>query len=358
MGKTKSRGNGQGTAYRRGRTWEACVVIGWKIPSDPEKPPYPKKHRKGGFPTKSAALAYCMTFDPENRSRPKMTLEQVYDEWSEKYTPRVSETTMAGYSAAYKHFAKLHPLLIDTITASDLQDCMDACKKGKRTHQMMKVTAGLIWAYALDSDYVDKDVTKNLYTGKGTSEQREPLTDDEVKTIRKAICEEPYAEYVYALCYLGFRPGEFLKLKKTDLHTEDGLMYLVGGSKTAAGKDRRVPVPSAISDIINERMNTVGTDYLFPQLTYNRKKEFTGYKEMSDAYFREHVFKPLMDRLGIAEGKVPYGARHTYSDKLKDAAGDDKTKAAIMGHTDYQFTQKRYQSTSIDDIKKVAESIE
>lgn len=358
MPKPKVRGNGQGTAYRRGKTWEACVVIGWEIPSDPNKPPYPKKHRKSGFLTKAAALAYCMAFDPEKHSCPKLTLEQVFMEWSAKYAQRVGQSTMSGYAAAYKHFKKLHPVPIDAITASDLQNCLDECPAGKRTHQQMKVTAGLIWAYAMDSDYVDKDVTRNLYTGKGSSEQREPLTNEEVLVIRRAIGVQPYAEYVFALCYLGFRPGEFLKLKKTDLHEENGVTYLVGGGKTEAGKNRRVPVPAAISDIIAQRMNTAGTDYLFPQVTYNRKKEFTGYKPMSDAYFREHVFKPMMKRLGIAEGKVPYGTRHTYSDKLKEAAGDDKTKAAIMGHTDYQFTQKRYQSTSLDDIKKVADSIE
>lgn len=357
MPKSKSRGNGQGSAYKRGKTWEACVTLKMVIPDDPNKKPYPKKRRKGGFQTKAAALAYCLTFDRNDRARPKRTLEQVYEEWAEKYAPRVGASTMAGYIAAYKHFAPLHSFPIDTITASDLQSCMDDCQQGKRTHQQMKVTAGLIWAYAIDSDYADKNITENLYTGKGVSVQREPLTNDEVAVIRKSIGKEPYAEYVYALCYLGFRPGEFLKLKKTDLHEEEGLSYLVGGSKTEAGKQRRVPIPSAITEIIQNRMNVTGTDLLFPQATFNRKNEFTGYKQMSDGYFRKHVFKPLMERLGIAKGKVPYGARHTYSDKLKEAAGDDKTKAAIFGHTDYQFTQKRYQSTDLHDIKKVADSI-
>ena len=177
--------------------------------------------------------------------------------------------------------------------------------------------------------------------------------------IRSAIGTEPYADYVYALCYLGFRPGEFLALKKSDYHMDQDLAYLTGGSKTDAGRDRRVPVPSQIMAIIQQRLDTPGTDLLFPMLTYSRKADhaFTGYRQMSDAYFRELVFKPMMQRLGIAPGKVPYCARHTYSDKLKAAAGDDKAKAAIMGHTDYDFTRKRYQSTTLDDIRDVANSI-
>lgn len=359
MGKTKSRGNGQGTAYKRKgqSTWTASVVVGWRPPAKEGGHPIPVKRTKAGFATKKEALAYCESLRHAETKRERRTLQQVYDEWSEKYQSRIVSSTMAGYLAAYKHFAPLHARDVASIAAQDLQDCMDACPAGKRTHQQMKVVSGLLWAYAFDKNYLDRDVTKNLYTGKGQSQQRDPLTPEEVQVIRSAIGSEPFADYVYALCYLGFRPGEFLALKKSDLRSENGLFYLIGGSKTEAGTDRRVPVPKAIESIISARLNTVGTDLLFPQYCYNRKHEFTGYKQMRDQYFREAIFKPLMARLGIAEGKVPYCARHTYSDKLKGAAGDDKTKAAIMGHTDYSFTKRRYQSTTLDDIKQVAESI-
>ena len=177
------------------------------------------------------------------------------------------------------------------------------------------------------------------------------------RTIRKAIDSEIYAGYVYALCYLGFRPGEFLALKKSDLHQEGDIIYLVGGGKTEAGKDRRVPVPEVIREIITGRAAVEGTEYLFPMYSYDTHKKFKGFKKMSDAYFRESVFKPLMARLGIAEGKVPYAARHTYSDKLKKAEGDDKAKAALMGHTSYDFTKKKYQSTSIEDLQSVVNTL-
>ena len=357
MGKTKSRGNGQGTAYRRGKTWTAQVIVGWKTPDDDTKRPIPIKKTKGGFATKREAIAACPALLTSTGNEVRYTLKQVYESWEPFYSPRVGASTMVCYASAYKHFSSVHNKYMDLISAGDLQDCMDKCKSGKRTHQNMKCVAGLLWAYALDRNIVQKDVTENLYIGKGESVQRDPITENELKKIKAAFGKDPFAKYVYALCYLGFRPGEFLKLKKTDLHQEDGLMYLVGGSKTDAGKERRVPVPDVIRPIINERLQVIGTDLLFPQLTYNRKKEFTGYKQMSDAYFRESIFKPMMASLGIAEGKVPYCARHTYSDKLKNAEGDDKTKAAIFGHTDYSFTQKRYQSTDLNDIKTVAESI-
>jgi len=357
--KTKSRANGTGTAYKRGNTWTACVVVGWR-PSKDESHKIPQYRTKGGFSTKRDALNYCPTLKAAGKNRlARYTLNDVYLDWYAAYSPRVDESTMKCYKAAYGHFKRLKSVFIDLITATDLQKCMDDCKNGKRTHQNMKVTAGLIWAYAVDSDIVKKDVTDNLYIGRHETKQRDPLTEDEVEAIRQAIGEERYADYIYAMCYLGFRPGEFLSLRKEHYRVMDGIEVLVNGSKTEAGKDRVVVIPPQILDIVRSRLYIPGTDMIFPQYCFKKQKDvFTGFKQMKDAYLREWVFKPMMARLGIAEGKVPYSARHTYSDKLKRAEGTDKTKAGLMGHTDYAFTQSHYQSTDMDDLLTVAVSIE
>ena len=78
---------------------------------------------------------------------------------------------------------------------------------------------------------------------------------------------------------------------------------------------------------------------------------------MTDAYFRENVFKPMTAALGIADGKVPYSARHTFTDLLKNAAGNDRDKAALAGHSKYTFTQTHYQSTNLDELNDIAKSL-
>ena len=367
--RSKSRGNGTGCAYysRKYRYWIAQVVVGYRDPPpfepglpENERQRVPIKKRKGGFKTREAALAYCPVLKSQQKAPDtEYTLKQVYEMWLPWYEPRVA--SMAGYRAAFNHFENVHQWPIKQISAGDLQKCMDDCPAGKRTHQMMKVTAGLIWAYAFDHDMVPKNVTENLYTGKGASVKREALTEDEVKVIGQHLEDEPYAPYVYCLCYLGFRPGELLELKKDQLHEEKSgnrkILYLVEGKKTEAGRDRIVPVPPQITKIIKKRSQCAGTDLLFPMLIYDRKGAFQGYKQMTDNYFRESVFKPLMARLGIAEGKVPYSARHTYANKLKKAKGADIDKAALIGHSDYTFTQTRYQSTDLGELAAIAKTI-
>ena len=356
--KVKSRGNGMGTAYLapNGKSWIAHSVV-----YNPKK----QQRKKSGFPSKTAALSYCAIQRAEMLSaepalEPK-TLKQIYDEWEPWYEPRVK--SMSGYKAAFAHFAPLHERLIDTISAGDLQSCMDDCKKGKRTHQMMKVTAGLLWGYAFDRKYVERKITENLYTGKGRSKKREALTEDEVKSIRKAIGTHRYAEYIYCLCYLGFRPGEMLELKKDQLHhdEEKDIWYLVEGKKTEAGRDRIVTISPKILDIILDRSYVPGTDILFPMYEFAKstdesKRVFKRFKPMTDAYLRESVFKPMMASLGLSEGKVPYSARHTFTNKLKNAAGNDIDKAALAGHSDYTFTQTKYQSTDLTELDKITKS--
>lgn len=364
-GKPKSRGNGQGTAIlsKNKKSWIAIVTVGKKLVNGKFQT---IRKKKSGFPTKKAALAYCPVLLAEGQvdKTARYTLQEVYEMWEKYYEPRVGESTMVDYKSAYKHFKEVHGIYMDIITPENLQECMDNCKAGKRTHQNMKCTVGLIWKYAVDHKIIDRDITRNLFIGHLESDKREPLTEEEVQMFKDAIGKEKYAEYIYCLCYLGFRPGELLELHKDALREkvidDKTIYYLVGGKKTEAGRNRIVVVPSQILDIVLSREEVEGTDLLFPQYVYSRKKpyDFVGFKQMTDEYLRDSVFKKLAKKFGIDEKKVPYCARHTYADKLDKAAGSDKSKAKLIGHTDYSFTQHKYQSDNIADLNEVAESLE
>lgn len=365
---TKSRGNGQGTAYKRGSTWTACATVGWRLPKDPSKPKVPVRKTKGGFKTKKEAQNYCSQLQLATTERRRITLEECWIEWSEPYKKHIGDSTFAGYKSAYNHFKQLHGTFMNMIAIDELQKCVDATK-GFRTRQNMKTVAGLLWKYCVSRNILDRDITTVLYVGGGQSVQRDPLTPEEVRKIRDCIGKVRYAEYLYVLAYLGFRPGEMLELRKDQLHhyikkDENGavtadIFYFINGKKTAAGKDRVVPISSIILDYILERTWIPGTDLLFPQYVFDRKKEkFVCFKQMSDEYLNKHVFKPLAKSLGIPSNKVPYSARHSFADLLKKADGTDKSKAALIGHSDYLFTQDRYQSDTIEELAALVESFE
>lgn len=359
----RTRGNKQGSVYYRKdrKCWVAQIVIGWKPPNKEGGYLIPIKKTISGFKTKKEALQSLnklLNGDPVTKD--KELLNDVFEEWYKNYEQRVALKTMHGYRQSYNYFADVHYRRISTITASELQSCMDKCPKGKRTHQLMKVTAGLIWGYALDMNYVKKDITNNLYIGKHETKTREPLSPEDIDKIKESIGRLRYAEYIYCLCFLGFRPGEFLEIKKDQVFCEiinkEKVYYIVEGKKTAAGKNRKVIIPNQILPIILQRLEE-DSEYLFPFYFYNRYTgELKEIRKMTVNYFEEKVFKPIMSQLKI-ENKVPYSARHSYADKLKHADGDVRDKAALIGHSDYSFTRVQYQSSPLEDLKTVTDSI-
>ena len=66
--KPRTRPNGAGSAYRRGKYWTAQVVVGWKVGEDNKARPVYRT--RGGFKTKRDALDYCPTLKQGDYQRP------------------------------------------------------------------------------------------------------------------------------------------------------------------------------------------------------------------------------------------------------------------------------------------------
>ena len=347
--RTRTRPNGTGTAYKRGKTWTARIVVGWK--RDGSETPKPIWRTKGGFATKKEALAHCAELFTAPRSKPRLTMRDVYIQWEPTHESKVGKSTMNCYRAAWKYFAPIHYMIFSDITLDDLQECLNDCDKGKRTKENMKALAGLLMKYALPRHLTDMNYAEYLYTGDDEKGTHPAFSRDQVELIRAKVGKIPHADDVYCLIYTGFRPTEMLGLKKGDY--KDGILY--GGIKTEAGKDRAVPVARNLMPIIENKL--VGnSDYLFP------KDDGT---EMSAKYFRDNYFYPVLAAAGIQDIPspdkpayyVPYSCRHTFANMLKSVEGADKDKAGLMGHEDYGTTKKLYQSAELDALKALINRI-
>lgn len=337
--KTKSRGNGQGTVFKRGTTWTACATA-----CNPRR-----TKSKGGFSTKRDALAAL----PELRNQllglvhqsDTITFAKLYDRWFPYYEPRVSSSTMDGHDAAFKWFASIHGRIFTSITADDLQRCVDACTRGKRTKENMRSLAQQLYKYAGSIQVTDRNFAQYIFCGNDKEGTHEPFDRHQVESIARAAAEGvPYADYVLALIYLGYRPTEFLSLVKSQYDAER--KCFIAGIKTEAGRNRIVTVSPKIQSIIDKRMEAP-VELVFPWQEDN--------SQMTDEAFRKRVFAPLMEYLGIA-GKVPYSCRHTFANLLKNVTGSDTDKAKLMGHADASMT-KYYQSADYDSIRAITDRI-
>ena len=348
MPKPRVRSNGQGTAYKRGRTWTARVVVGWKMLEDHAVPIY---RTKGGFQTKRAALAYCPDLLRAPKPKPKQTFQSVYELWLPLHEAKVSKSTVNCYKAAWRFFAPIYNTPFADIDLDDLQECLDDCPNGKRTKENMKALAGLLMKYAIPRHLTDLNYAEYLDTGNDAKGTRPAFTHDQIKKIDEQIGITPHAEDVICLIYTGFRPTELFMLTKEDYR--DGILY--GGIKTEAGKNRAVPVSPKIKPYIDARMEQNST-FLFP------KDDGT---QMSAKYFRDTYFYHILAAAGIQEIPTPdhpavytpYSARHSFANLLKDAPGSDTDKAGLIGHASYKTTQKHYQSATLEAFKRIIDAL-
>ena len=126
--RSKSRGNGQGTAYKRGNTWTAQVVIGFHPNSVPGRSPIPIKRTKGGFPTKKAALAYCPTLlnGGVEKTEKAPRLSAYWDTYKQGEYKRLSDSKQTAYKIAWDKLKTLHDVPIDLITVDLLRSTVSA----------------------------------------------------------------------------------------------------------------------------------------------------------------------------------------------------------------------------------------
>lgn len=153
----------------------------------------------------------------------------------------------------------------------------------------------------------------------------------------------PYADYVYILCYTGFRPNELLQMEESAY--DPARQSLTGGFKTEAGTNRVVTLSPKIQPLV-AALAEKASPYIFPR---------PDGKMMKDDCFRKFCFNPLMESLGIKD-RVPYSCRHTFSNLIKKIRGSNTDKAALMGHSDTSMTEY-YQSADYESLKEITDQI-
>ena len=227
-----------GSVYKRGKSWYAERTLGYRVDDDGKM--RRQMIKKGGFPTKKAAIEYLPQLVSAAAAKKPITFSQMYD--AREPTHQATKSTMDCYRAAYKYFKPVWHFPFDQIDIDDLQACMDECDKGKRTRQNMKALCGLLYKYAIPRRAATINMGQYLIVGSGETLERCGIPLEDLRRLENAVGQIKYADYVVAQCYLGFRPSELLALDVLN-YDRKGKTFQ-GGAKTEAGKNRIVPAPN------------------------------------------------------------------------------------------------------------------
>ena len=217
---------------------------------------------KSYFETYNDAYMALMTYhqDPYNLEE-NISLGEVYDRWSEEHFKRVSEARIRAIKQAYKYLSELSLLPIREIKPVMIKDLLNDLPKS--TIPLTKSVLNMIFDYAMEYELVSKNAARiakvdEHYRPTG----HQTFTDAEIKILWENINDE-VVRWLLIQCYTGLRPGELIDLKVENIFLNEG--YMIGGLKTEAGINRRIPIHVAIQDLMAKQLEIsakYGSKYL------------------------------------------------------------------------------------------------
>lgn len=354
----RTRGNGQGTVYKRPNgKYRATVVLGYYTDKNGKRR---KKTRSKDFALKKDAVAALPALLSGGREKinTSITFQEVYQKWSPGHAETVGKSTMDCYAAAYKHLAPLWFLRMADIEIDDVLECFEDCTAGKRTKQNMKALLSLMYKWAIPRHCVPDrlNLAEFVRVSGEDGPGRPSFTDAQIKAIRGQIGKAPGAAQVLCMIYLGFRPSEFLALQKADYDPK--LQTITGGAKTEAGRGRTVTVSPKVLAYVEQAAEGEG-EALFCA---------PDGKPYNLTFWTENVFYPVLEAAKINNPMVeigggvmrhlytPHCCRHTFATLMKRVDGAAKDKQELIGHAS-EGQLKYYQAVELDDLRKITNAL-
>lgn len=333
------RANGQGSIYKlsgkRRKPWRVMIVKERNMATG-------NYHRLtlGYYATRREAEVALNTYLAAPIEKPNITLGELHKEWQKIKYPKISKQTQDSYNAAWKHFAPIEQTKVKDIRSGQLQAIVDNCSNSASSLRDIKALAHMLMEYARQNDIVLKNYADFIIIPKEERTEKEIFSDLEITKLAKAAnAGNLAAQYVLIMIYTGFRISEFLAL--TPFSVDLRQQTITGGMKTEAGKGRVIPIQPKIAPYITE--------------IYNEKNErlisHDG-KPYRAKYFREKVYQPLLEELGI-QYHTPHSTRHTFATLMIRAGIQPDVIKYLMGHTKYGFTVDTYgHNTRLEETKR------
>lgn len=330
----KKRGNGQGTAYKRGKTWEGCRP-GYQFID--EGGLHRVRPRKGGFATKKEALEWASSTVEIREGSPKLI--ELWEQYKKNDLPKLSANRQSAYKTARK---KLEPLMgreIHTLTLTDLQDLVnEKCPTFYTARDVKTILKAMYKRAMIDYPIIQKNLAEFIVLPQFEEAEATPFTEDELATMWKAYDKGDYfIGYILLMCYTGMMPAELMACKKSFVDTEKQEIFGCG-AKTKVRKKSVICFPDIISPVITNIMTGKG-EKLLP---FGRESFYTEYYA-------------CLDRVGLPK-KVPYSCRHTFGTEAVKLGVHPEVVKKMLRHST-QRTQERYTHLTADAVHEAMANV-
>ena len=326
---TTRRGNGLGSVYKRGKTWEAAVVLGYK---NIDGKAVPTRVTKGGFKSKKEAIEYL----PQLRNEPVRSIPTVNELWirftGTKQYGKLSDSRKEKYAIVWRKIEKESYVRIDQLTVSDLQQMVDGHATTFYPARDIKDLLSKLYQLAIPDRYVPINLAEYIELPDKNEKEREAFTKDDIAKLWMDYSSGSWwTGYILLMLYTGMMPGELLCGLKSQVDWE-GKQIRGAGKKTAVRKQTPIVLAEFIIPVLEDLCDHTPGDKL---ISINKDTFYEKYYE-------------TLDRAGCKR-LTPYSCRHSTATTLALENIPISVVQKIMRHSQITTTQ-RYVHVGVDPM--------
>ncbi len=341
MAKRRKLPNGIGSITelkdRKIKKFWARKTIGWNINGNPIRKSI------GTFHNYNDAYNFLMQLhnDNYNLNFLNITTEELF-KLAIKHKMRSYENKEEGkktynrYTSTFKnYYCPFYKRKFINLILENIQNIIDYCGHGYDTKSNIKSTYNLMYDYAkMNGAKLPDNFTKYLELGEQKkSTLHSCFTLKEINLLWDNLYKIPHIELVLICIYTGLRPTELCKIEIKNVFLEEH--YMIGGIKTAAGKNRIIPICDKIMPLIEK--------------LYNKNNKFL-IDSQSDKPIHYNTLKERIRKsceiLGI--NHKPHDGRHTFETLLSEKGVSEAVRNALMGHEQEGIGNKVYNHISLE----------
>lgn len=285
--------------------------------------------------------------NPYDISAKKLTFSDVYDLWyKRKFESSIktfSQSTINCTKGAYRNVSLLHGVPFCNIRTAHMQEILDTDTLSHAYMEHVKNLFSQMYKYALEYDIVEKDYSKFVRINKENDDKPGvPFTPEEIALLWQHT-DIPFVDTVLIYIYSGWRVTELLQMPLEDIDLVEWTFK--GGIKTAASKDRIVPIHTLIRPMVSN-LAIQGQETLI---------YINGHPTLKNGYYVK--FKAALKACGIITKHTPHDCRHTFTTLLDNAGANPVCIDRLLGHVSSSITSKTYTHKDIEELRKAIELI-
>lgn len=244
--KSRVRGNGTGTVFKKDGKWVAELTLGWV--TDEKTGKRKRKSTRKVFKTKKEAVN-CVSSLADAPTKESPTLDELWN----AYLPalkKLSKDKIVAYKIAKRKMDCIFYKHIDELTIAELQEIVD---KKAQTHypaRDMKVVLSHLYKLALAQNNMTNNLSKYIVLPELNAKASIPFTDNEIDAFWDLYSSgDSFVAYILLMLNTGMMPGELLIARK-DMIDFDNQLLIGGGLKTKKRRNTPIFLPNVIIPVL------------------------------------------------------------------------------------------------------------